>query len=176
MAHHHQTVPNTSPEKGRGSPEPKGRGFGSGAAGARDAAWHKHSGSVPARVCVLLPEPRGLCGREAGWTGSATVPEAMGGFRCIWCPVGVSPTHSTEQLRSLSLLLTPPQPGLPLPQSLPRSLEHVLSRAHQRFPQLFPTQCSVGRDQFRHVRAGAWQRGGTRPGTGQTLSQCKVVE
>lgn len=59
-----------------------------------------------------------------------------------------------------------------LPQSLPRSREHRVSRAHQPFPLLFPPPGALwaGTD-LRRVCAGAWHRVGTRPGTRQALSQ-----
>lgn len=138
VAHHRQTVANPSHDRGRGSPEPKGWGLGSEAAGARGPAQHKRSCSTPARGCVLLPEPRGAawgwldrlwdCARSHGRLSVSapyTAPNSSD-----FCPC---PPHSSSAWTSL-------------PQSLPWSREHGLSRAHQHFPLLFPTRCSVGRD------------------------------
>lgn len=168
-------MPNTSPEKGRGSPEPKHRGFRSGAAGARGAAWHKHSGSVPARVCFVsraqgaaweggwLDRPCD-CSRSHGWLQVHSVSSwCRPHTRHLTARISVSPPHSPSAWTS------PPAE----PPEKPRA------RALTGSPALctvLPHTVLCGQHQSHHVRAGAWHRAGTRPGTGQIHSQCKVVE
>lgn len=110
-----------------------------------------------------FPSPGAL--RGAGWTGSETVPEAMGGSRCQ-----PHTQHLTVQI-SVPVLLTPPQPGLPsrrVSREAVSTGSHVLtSTSHCSSP---PGALWAGTD-LRHVCAAARHRVGTRPGTGQALSQ-----
>jgi len=164
VAHHRQTVANLSHDKGRGSPEPKGWGSGQKQLGlAALPSTNTAAAGLPVGVSCF-PSPRRGC---TGWldrlcdcsrshgrlslSAPHTAPNSSD-----FCPC--SP-HSSSAWTSL-------------PQSLPRSREHRVSRAHQPFPLLFPPTGALwaGTD-LRRVCTGAWHRVGTRPGTRQALSQ-----